>query len=211
MTTRDQRPYRLIAHARPDAFAGGTIPILAKLGYQIYLADDLDAEHDEPDLRLVDERRLGEVPEPEMGSAAPILILSGQRGVTGAHQRVVGSVRRPAGLHDLYRVLQQVFEEHPRTTPRVPVHIRARCRRDGREWDGALISLSENGCLLRSSEELPLGAVIDLAFELPRCGSIELRGESSYQLLPDVGLVFSSLAPGPRDLLRRYVSESLAA
>jgi hypothetical protein len=131
--------------------------------------------------------------------------------VTGAETRIVGAVKRPAGLHDLYRLLQQVFEDNPRATPRVPTHIRATCRRRGREWIGAVLSLSENGCLLRSPEPVLLGSQLELSFELPRVGPVELWAESAYQLLPDFGLVFSALAPADRDAISAYVADALDA
>jgi len=205
----------LVAHARPEAFAPRTISILGKLGYRIVAAECVQealrgGEPPRPDLRLVDERRLGEVPDADEEGPVPILLLTGRHGVTGADARIAGAVRRPAGLHDLFRLLQQVLESHPRSTPRVPVHLRARCWRQGREWGGAVLSLSENGCLLRSPEPLPLGAALDLAFQLPRFGTVELGAETSYQLLPDHGLIFHGVSPAQREALSGYVGDALA-
>ena len=64
----------------------------------------------------------GEVPDDDPESL-PIVVLTGRHGVTGADQRIVGAIRRPAGMHELYRLIQQVMEETPRSTPRVPTHL----------------------------------------------------------------------------------------
>jgi hypothetical protein len=201
--------------ARPEAFAPRTVSILAKLGYTMVAGESFEEQGGRPgpagpDLWIVDERRISEVPFPEEGPAIPMILLTGRHGATGADSRVVGAVQRPAGLHELYRLLQQVFEEYPRSTPRVPVHLRIQCRKEDRSWSGAMLSLSENGCLLRSTEPLPLGTQLNLAFDLPRIGSVELWAETAYQLVPDVGLVFSALEPGDRDAIQQYVIDALS-
>jgi hypothetical protein len=73
-----------------------------------------------------------------------------------------------------------------------------------------MLSLSENGCLLRSTEPLTLGTQVNLSFDLPRVGPIELWAETAYQLLPDLGLVFSALEPRARDAIQKYVVDALA-
>ena len=123
----------------------------------------------------------------------------------------MGAVQRPAGLHERYGLVQQVLEETPRTTPRVPTHLNARCARNGREWQGAVLSLSENGCLLRSPEPLTLGSCIDLSFTLPRAGSISLQAEVAYQLVPESGLIFLATLPGDRSAISEFVVSSIAA
>ena len=207
----------LIAHARPEAFAARTQTIMGRLGYQIinvedYESRDQDRDFDapRPDLRIVDERRLGEVVDEAGEVAIPMIVLTGRQGVTGADSRIVGAVKRPAGLHDLYRLVQQVFEDTPRSTPRVPTHIRAHCRRRNLEWDASMLSLSENGCLLRTPEAVPLGSAIDLCFELPSVGPIEIRAETAYQLVPDLGLIFSGLSAEVRSAINSFVNDTLA-
>ncbi len=118
-------------------------------------------------------------------------------------------MKRPAGLHELYRLLQQVLEEVPRSTPRVPTHIAARLSHDGREWRGAVLSLSENGCLLRSPEPLLLGERLDISFELPRTGTVQLTTEVAYQLVPDAGLIFLRTAPSDRQAISSFVTSTL--
>ena len=205
----------LVTHAAPEAYAPMARAILAKLGYQIVEPDECEAVAAElgierPHLRLVDERSLADV-EDEEDPPVPIVVLCGRHGVTGADPRIVGAIRRPAGLHEIYRLVQQVLEDTPRSTPRVPTHLAARCRRDGREWRGAVLSLSENGCLLRSPEPLLLGSRIALGFELPRSGPVEVDAEIAYQLVPDLGVVFNATSPGVREAIGGYVSAALAA
>jgi len=205
----------LVTHAAPEAFAPLARNILAKLGYRIVDPEDFEAAAAElgverPDLRLVDERSLADTGDDE-DPPVPIVVLCGRHGVTGADPRVVGAIRRPAGLHEIYRLVQQVLEDTPRSTPRVPTHLPARCQRDGREWRGAVLSLSENGCLLRSPEPLLLGSRIGLGFELPRHGKLELDAEIAYQLVPDMGVVFNATSPSVREAIGAYVASALAA
>lgn len=215
MSPRELPRHTLVCHARAQAFTPGTQVILGRLGYAIWPVEEYDArdadarEVDPPALRIVDERRLGEVEDEPGERPVRIVLLTGRHGASGADPRVVAAVKKPAGPHDLYRVLQQLLEEFPRATPRVPTHLRARCARSGRSWDGSILSISENGCLLRSSEALPLGSAVELAFDLPAAGPIAIVAEPSYQLLPDIGLVFSGLPPGTRRALRDFVTSTL--
>jgi hypothetical protein len=112
-------------------------------------------------------------------------------------------------MHDVARVAQQVLEDTPRATPRIPVHLAATCRRQGKEWRGVVLSLSENGCLLRTPEPLMLGSQLEISFRLPRVGTLELEAESAYQLVPDFGLVFHATAPADRAGILEYVTEAL--
>ena len=102
-----------------------------------------------------------------------------------------------------------MLEDTPRQTPRVPVHLPAHCERRGREWRALVLSLSENGCLVRSPEPLLLGSSLDLRFTLPREGELVLRAECAYQVLPDFGFIFPATAPTDREAIRRFVTDSL--
>ncbi|HEY5656913.1 MAG TPA: PilZ domain-containing protein [Myxococcota bacterium] len=190
-----------------------TRAILTKLGYAILLPEEYEALENvaeaplRPAMRLVDERQLAEIPEES--PCVPIVVISGCHGVTGADPRIVGAIRRPAGMHELFRLIQQVTEDTPRATLRIPTHLAARCRKDGREWRLTVLSLSENGCLVRSPEPLLLGAQLELEFTLPRAGDIQLAAETAYQLLPDVGLIFHATRTSDREAISRFVSETL--
>lgn len=208
----------LVLHAPQDAFAPMTEVILAKLGYAIVTPQTLedlrvDAPDRRVDLMLVDERRLADAAawSDDEGREIPMILLTGQHGATGADRRIVGAVKRPAGMHDLYRLLQQVFEDTPRSTPRIATQLRAQCSRGTRSWEGRVLSLSQNGCLIRSAETIQLGQKIQLAVELPQTGEIALEAEASYQLLPDFGLVFSAVPHEQRQRLERFVAQALIA
>ena len=192
----------LVTHAAPEALAAITRGILGKLGYAILTPEEFEPlaqsiDRIRPDLRIVDERSLAEVPD-EDGSSVPIIVLTGRHGTAGVDSRIVGAVKRPAGLHELYRLLQQVLEDKPRTSPRVPVHLKARCERGGREWHSSVLSISSNGCLVRSPEPL-----------LPRSGPLCLTAEVAYQLVPDSGLIFHATAPSDREALSSFVVDML--
>jgi len=208
--------HTVVCHARPEAFSAHSYVLLCRLGYSMWLIEDYekrsddDREEDRPVLRVVDERRLGEVEEEPGWERSPIILLTGRHGATAADVRVVGAVRRPAGLHEMYRLMQQVLEINPRVAPRVPTHLHATCHRRGRQWDASILSLSENGCLLRSPQPLPLETRLKIGFELPGVGRLELEADTAYQLVPDVGLVFGAVKPSEREAIQDFVTASLA-
>jgi len=209
----------IVFHAAPDALGAMTEVILSRLGYQLVLPETfalLKAENRDlrADLLLVDERRLEEVVEDEERHGEvriPILLLTGTQGATGDDPRILGAIKRPAGLHDLYRLIQQVFEDRPRSTPRVPTHLRALCESRGSQWEGRVLSLSENGCLIRTSEVILLGQKVQLELVFPQAESIALEAEAAYQLLPDTGLVFTAVEPSRREALGRFVTQTILA
>lgn len=209
----------IVCHAPKGALGPKTDVILSRLGYRMLLPETFSAlQAENPDLKndlfLVDERRMDEVVDSSAageGESTPIVLLTGKQGVSHSDTRIVGAVKRPAGLHDLYRLLQQIFEDKPRSTPRVPTQLRVRCELGDRNWDGRVLSLSENGCLVRSPQVIALGQKIQIEFTLPETGSIRLQAEAAYQLLPDIGLVFNGVAPGHRETLERFVTNSILA
>jgi hypothetical protein len=216
----DSRPLpirRLVAYARPECFADNTCAILDRLGCKILTpkefeqdACDRDAPSAAPDLYLVEPDRIAELPDPAPGRPGVVLLTKG--GMNRVEDaRIVGSVRSPVGVHDLYRLLQQLLEEHPRSTPRLETTLRATCREGGREWSARVVSLSENGCLLRSDETVALGAALRLAFEMPSVGRVHVRAEAAYQIKSELGLVFSSTSADIRNAISGFVTRSLLA
>jgi hypothetical protein len=205
----------LLTHAAPEAFAEVSRTILARLGYALLTPDEFDAAReslgrDLPDLRIVDERSLAELPEDGF-PAIPLVVLTGRHGVTGADPRIAGAIRRPAGLHELYRISQEILEDTPRSTPRIHTHLNALCSSQGKEWTGAVLSLSQSGCLLRSSEPQMLGATLNISFTLPHSGRLSLDAEVSYQLLPDLGMTFHATSPADRKAIGDFVRRLLEA
>jgi len=177
------------------------------------LADGTESLHPAnsttPSLLLVDEQRFPAIAEQELADELPIVLLTGRRGIRFDDDRIVAALKRPAGLHDLYRIFQQCFEEHPRSIPRVSTNLEVRCTHKGRAWGAAVLSLSENGCLMRSDERVPLGSRVSLSLQLPRIGRVEFEAESAYQLVPDLGLVFSSIPAHIRQAIGSYVVDAL--
>ena len=211
METAAVEKHVLISHAGPEAYAPMTRVILAKLGYLILLPEEIasigDLADTRPIVRLLDERQFAEIPDD--GDGIPIVLVTGRHGATGADSRIAGAVMRPVGMHELYRLIQQLTEETPRSTPRVPTHLPAVCRSDGKEWTSTLLSLSENGCLVRSPEPLPLGRRVELSFALPRAGRLSIAAESAYQLLPDMGMIFHATRQSDREAIAAFVTHTL--
>ncbi|MAE95432.1 MAG: hypothetical protein CL910_12285 [Deltaproteobacteria bacterium] len=203
----------VVCHARPESFVGPTRNILAGLGYALLTPEEhaVSPVHSsqEPVLWIVEEQRLAELEGSP--SDRPILLLTGRRGVQTDDPRVIGAVHRPAGLHELYRLLQQQLEQHPRSSPRLATDLPATVRREGREWGASVRSLSETGCLVHSSEPLQLGAELELRFGLPGAVRVETRAASTYELPPETGLVFEAIPPDTRAVIAAFVEQGLAA
>jgi len=214
MALTQERPPRLVAtYAGPRAFSPLALKILPKIGYELVPVEEYAAVACRaPDVQIAEEQRLCEIFETTAASSIPTIVLTGWKGapmeVDG--RIVVGAVRAPAGLHELYRVLQQALEETPRAVPRVPTRLRARCRRDSMEWDARVLSLSENGCMIKSSVVPPLGAMIHVSFELPDGGKVETEASASYQVMPQLGLVFHATRPEFRRAIASFVTHELA-
>ena len=211
----DEKRRLIVSVARPTAFVPLARAILSRMGYAIVPLDEWQAyppfSKREPLLVLVDDRMFAAIPNTEPFDRLPILLLTGRDPSRIEDRRVLGAISQPAGLHELYRLLQQVIEPAPRGALRVPTNLPARMRGADREWTGSVLSLSENGCLLRTPEPMPLGCALEISFDLPRAGRIETRAEASYQLLPDFGLVFQSTPAVSRNAIRSFVEQHLAA
>jgi hypothetical protein len=205
----------ILSVARPESFVPMARNILSNIGYAIVAPEEWKGNAElagrTPGLCIVDERQLADLEPGADWAGTPLVALCGRGGAPLDDRRVVGVVARPAGLHELYRLFQQALEPIVRGHLRALTNLPVRLRRAEREWQGALLSLSENGCLVRSPEPLELGAQLDVAFELPRAGRIETQAETSYQLLPDTGLVFSATPPDVRRAIVSFVEELLAA
>jgi len=207
----------IVYHGSKEALGPATDVRLSRLGYRMVDPEAfVQRQQDNPDsiadLLVVDDRRVEEARaahDSEGGRVIPMVLLTARGGAADDDRQIVGAVRRPAGLHDLYRLMQQIFEDTPRSTPRIATQLAARCERGDRSWDGRVLSLSENGCLIRSSESIPLGQRIQLEFSLPNRGSVSLDAEAAYQLMPDMGLVFSSVAPDQRRSIERFVAQTI--
>jgi hypothetical protein len=191
--------------------------LLGKLGYAIVPAEsweqwlqDGPPGVERPDLRLVDDRCMSQVP-PALEAPEPIILLTDRHGVQERDSRMIGAVMRPAGLHELFRLLQNVLEEVPRSTPRVATNLRARVSLGEQNSLASILSLSENGCLLRTAEQLGLGTRLRVTFSLPNFGEVATEADVGYQMFPDLGLVFDKTPSSAREAIRAFVDRTMAA
>ena len=194
---------RCIASHAPDSDYAPTARVLLwKLGYALLPA----SEAENPELRIVREDRMGEVPEPSV----PLILLTNGRGPRPKDARVMGTVKRPAGLHELYRLLQAALEDNPRAVPRVTTNLAARAMSEsGDYWDFVVISLSENGCLV-TGEKLPaLQTKLTLHIEMPWGERIQVPADASYEQREALGLVFDGITLGTRRKLTKLVRKLL--
>jgi hypothetical protein len=210
-----EKRHLILSIARPESYVPMARSILGRIGYAILSPEEWKenealAEH-APGLCIVEERQLAEIAPGSVIAAAPLVVLCGRGRSQIDDRRVVGAVAKPAGLHELYRLFQQALEPIARGSLRALTNLPVRLRREGREWQGSLLSLSENGCLVRSPEPMELGDQLEVAFELPRGGWIETQAETCYRLLPDTGLVFQATLPASRRAIVSFVEELLAA
>ena len=203
-------------HAPARAFAPGTQTALARLGYQLISAETA-ANHSEdddwyrPTIRIVDDRQLESVPLEGNGEGVPLILLTGHRGPLASDSRAVGTVRRRARVNELFALLQRALEPWPRTVPRIPAALPARCTRGNHGWAAAIRSISEKGCLLLSTERLEPDKRLDLCFALPEAGLMQLPAQPSYVNGKRAGLVFRDTSERSRSAIAEYVTSQLTA
>ncbi len=89
--------------------------------------------------------------------------------------------------------------------------LSARCSHGEQRSIGAVLSLSEGGCLLRSGERLSRGAKVCLQFALPSFGLISTQAECRYAREGDAGLAFSESGSDVRHTIAHFVTAQLAA
>jgi hypothetical protein len=177
---------------------------------------DLDSDHVPPDARercglwLVDQDRLPDLPGPEEAPDRRILLVASPKGGTNLDPRIVSSTRRPARLGAVYEMIQAALESTPRGAPRVRTQLSARCIRGEQRSIGAVLSLSEGGCLLRSAERLSRGAKLRIQFALPSFGLVSTSAECRYSRDADAGLAFADGAADLRHAIAHFVTAQLA-
>ena len=193
----------IASHASDSDYAPSSRLLLWKLGYDLVAPE----EAKEPALRVVRDDRLAEVAGQP---SAPIILLTRERRARKRDPRVAGTLRRPAHLHELYRLLQATLEEHPRSVPRVPTSLRAKAASDDAHYEFDVSSLSENGCLV-TGPKLPLhGASLELEVELPWGQRLATPAVVAYEQGDSLGLVFHGITLGARKKIQKAVMELLA-
>ena len=108
-----------MSHAGANAYAPMTRVRLAKLGHMILLAEEFallqDSEKIRPEVRIVEPTQLCELPG--AGDTTPIILIASDPKAAPADPRVSGCASRPAGLRELYGLIQSLTEHNPRATP----------------------------------------------------------------------------------------------
>jgi hypothetical protein len=194
--------FAIASHAADSDYAPTSRALLWKLGYALLPPEEAGS----PALRVVRDDRLGEVPPP---TREPIILLTRARKAKPSDPRVVGTVRRPAGLHELYRLLQAATEAHPRAVPRVPCSLRAVASGDEQRFELRVRSLSENGCLV-AGERLPaLDVRLALEIEMPWGERLGGPAVAAYQQGEQLGLVFHDIRLAERKKLAKAVTQLL--
>lgn len=192
----------------PRSLAPRVLAALKVLGYA--LREETDSNPSESGIWLVDETRLGELPDAESAPDARILLISSPRQNPHQDVRILAQAMRPARLSAVYSMIQSALEHTPRKTPRVRTQLSARCIRADRRSLGAVLSLSEGGCLLRTADSLRKGTHIDLQFALPEYGLVSTKAQCRYVRKGDAGMEFSAPAPDVRHSIAHYVTMQLA-
>jgi hypothetical protein len=184
-------------------FARGVWTALEQLGYELV---DPRRRAEVPDTRIVAADRLSLL---SAKATAPIILIGEPQDQGGDDPRVVGVVSPPAELLVLYALLQGALEEHPRAVPRIPTSLSARSLCEGVDIPGAILSLSEKGCLLRSAMSLPGAGSLHLQFTLPDLGVIFTRAEPRHKAGNEFGLAFERLPEASRTAIAEFVTRSL--
>jgi len=205
---------RIGVRITPKSLAPRVLEALRALGYTMI---DLDSERVSEQSRencglwLVDEERLTELPDAKEEPDRRILVIASARSAACDDARIFATTRRPARLGAVYEMIQSALESTPRSAPRIRTQLSARCIRGEQRSLGAVLSLSEGGCLLRTGEKLSRGAKLDLQFALPNYGLIATRAECRYARESDAGLAFSEFTADVRHTIAHFVTSQLAA
>jgi hypothetical protein len=213
MASTDAPRVAVAIHAPARAFAPGTQTALVRLGYHLVSAETATRHSGDdwcrPAIRIVDDREIEKVEPGGEEPGIPIILLTGQRGSFTDDSRTVGTVRRRARVNELFALLQRTLEPWPRTVPRIPAALPARCTHGNHGWAGAIRSISEKGCLLHSTERLEPEQPVDLCFALPREGLLQIPAQPSYLDGKLAGLVFHGTSEQSRSAIANYVNSQL--
>jgi hypothetical protein len=193
---------RIASYAVERDYAPFARAMLWKLGYAVLAPEELGSA----ELRIVREDRLAEVAQLP---ARPLILLTDRRQPEIGDSRVTGTVRRPAGVPALYRLLQAALEEHPRSVPRLPVSLPARGTKGSQSFELVVRSISENGCLLAGPKLPNLETALELLIEFPWGEKLEVAAVVAYEQSGNVGALFQQVTPAARQRLEKLVTRLL--
>jgi len=208
--TESQSPRVILSLSPPQSYVSLARIKLSQAGYSVVSEERWEAHYAHvrraPDLVIVDAERAH-----ELSGLPGILLYAHGQSVPWA-PTAIGSIERPAGFHDLYRLVQEALEANPRATPRVPTSIPARvCGALNGGAEAQVVSLSRGGCLLRRENPPDPGEEIALEFELPRCGTVQIIGRTVYRRAEEAGLVFRNLSAPASQGIQSFVEERILA
>lgn len=204
----------IASYVGPHAYAPRTRAALEGLGYRVITAFAMGRFDDpswQPSLRLVDERHHSKIPQESRDPDTPVILMTGVRPLPIKDGRIAGTVSRPAELKDVYPLIQRCMESTPRVVPRVATQLAARCVRNDRRLVGHVVSLSEGGCLFRSSENIEQGSQMNVQFALPKGGIVCARAECIHQGDSGAGLRFTETPSEVRRNIAVFVTHRLAS
>jgi len=202
---------RIGLHLTPRSLSPRVLEALRALGYPFEEFEDVhQAAVEEQNVWLIDADRLSDFPDPDTAPDARLLLIAPPTQKEDVDPRIFARTTRPGRLGAVYGMIQSALELTPRRCPRIPTQLAARCIRSDRRSIGAVLSLSEGGCLLRTKETLHKGTNIDVQFALPDYGLVSTAAECRYVRRGDAGLAFESPAPDIRKSIAHYVTLQLA-
>ena len=213
MRNRAASRWTLASYVPSHAFAPRARGVLEGLGYRIVPISTQGRFSDdrwEPDLRIVDERHLEKLPDENYLPRTPVIVLTGSRPRAVQDARVIGCVERPAAVSALFPLLQKALEPTPRRSARAPTLLPARCTRADRSWNGAVLSLSREGCLFRTTEAMPPGLELNLIFPLPLGRMVSTRARVLRQHGEQVAMAFSRPPAQSTRAITEYVESRLS-
>jgi hypothetical protein len=208
----ETRRHRIGLYVGSRSLAARTRQELRALGYDLVpIASPAQEPPDwTPALRVVDERHFDRIPTPQEDRETPVVVLTGARPLAIDDRRIAGRAQRPADTLALYPLFQKALERHPRKVPRVRTQLPARCIREDHRWPGAVMSLSEGGCLLRTTESVEPGVGFNLQFAIPGGQLITARARCVYGRDQNLGVQFCQPSELDRRVIRGYVCQRLA-
>ena len=205
----EERPKERVVelYAPRRALGRGVANALERLGYRFAASGRAGGA---PDARIAADRELRRIPREDR---VPLILLEGRFGKRMQRRRdprLVATLAKPASLVELYRALQFALEENPRRVPRATITLPARCVTGDADWPGAIVSLSEGGCLMRSARNLESRRRLRLLFPLPDAGLVEVTVRPLYHRGSHLGLAFHELSDVTRLAIASCVEQALA-